>query len=78
MCCVSVGSWRRGVDGHLVALAGEGERRLAFEIEVLLAADGELALKPMRRGGDRGLGVAAPEGVVVLHPRAGCSAHRRW
>ena len=36
----------RGVDRHFVALAGNGEGNLAFEIEMLLAADRELALEP--------------------------------
>ena len=61
---------RRSVHRHLVAFAGKGERRLALEIEMLLPADRELALKPMRRLADRGGGVAAPEGIVVLHPLA--------
>ncbi len=61
----------RGVHRHLVAFAGNGERGLALEIEMLLAADRELALEPVRGGGDRGLRVAAAEGVVVLHARAG-------
>ena len=30
---------RRSMDGHLIRLAGKGERRLAFEIEMLLTAD---------------------------------------
>ena len=61
---------RRRVHSHLVALAGKGERRLALEIKMLLPADRELALKTMRRVGDRSGGVAAPEGIVVLHPPA--------
>ncbi len=34
---------RRGPDGDLVVLAGNGERDVAFEIEMLLAADAHLA-----------------------------------
>ena len=40
---------RRSVDRHLAAFAGRGDGDLAFEIEMLLAADGELALEAMRR-----------------------------
>ena len=39
---------RRGVHRHLVPFAGKGERRLALEIEMLLPADRELAIQPMR------------------------------
>ena len=60
----------RGVHRHLVAFAGNGERGLALEIEMLLAADRELALQPVRRRADGGVGVAAAEGVVVLHALA--------
>jgi hypothetical protein len=62
---------RRSVHCHLVALAGKGERRLAFEIEMLLSADCELALEPARGFVDRAGRVSAPEGVIVLHARAG-------
>ncbi len=62
---------RRSVHRHLVAFAGKGERRLAFEIEMLLSADCELTLKPARGFVDRGGRVATPEGVIVLHARAG-------
>ena len=61
----------RSVHRHLVGFAGKGERGLAFEIEMLLPADRELAFEPMRGLVDRVSRVAAPEGVVVLNPRAG-------
>ena len=38
---------------------------------MLLPADREFALEPMRRLADRGGRVAAPEGIIILHPRAG-------
>ncbi len=40
---------RRGMDDHVAVLAGDGERDLAFEVEVLLAADAELAGDLLRR-----------------------------
>ena len=46
----------RGVDPHLVVLAGHRERGLSLEIEVFLAADAHPAVESMRGGGDRGLG----------------------
>src|SRR5207342_2047375 len=50
----------RRVHHQLIALAGNGERRLTLQIEVLLAADRELAPEPMRGLVDRGDRVAAP------------------
>ncbi len=49
---------RRAVDGDLVAFAGDGDRNLAFEVEVLLAADLDAPRYAMRRGGDGGIGIA--------------------
>ena len=57
----------RGQDVHRAVLVGDGERDLAFEVEVLLAADAQGAFEPMRAPGDRGVGVAAAEGVVGEH-----------
>ena len=34
----------RGMDQHVAVLAGDGERHLAFEIEMLLPADAQLAV----------------------------------
>ena len=62
---------RRGVHGHLVALAWKGERRLALEIEMFLSANRKLALQPMGGLADRSDRIAAPESVIVLHARAG-------
>ena len=50
---------RRSVHGHVVRFAGKGEGCLALEIEMLLTADRELALQPVR-----GLSIA-----VVASPR---------
>ena len=49
----------RAHDVHVAAVAGSGERDLAFEIEMILAAAAQLAGEPMRRGGERGLDLAA-------------------
>ncbi len=61
----------RGVHGHLVAFARNGEGSLALEIEVLLAADRKPALELVRRRIDGGSGPAAGEGIVLLHALAG-------
>ena len=53
----------RGVDQHVV-LAGNGERHLAFEIEVLLPADMEGAGEPARARRERRRAVALGERVV--------------
>ena len=39
----------RGIDGHAAMLLGHGEADLAFEIEMLLAADQEALLDAMVR-----------------------------
>ena len=49
----------RGIDGDVLVLAGNGKGDLAFEIEMLLAADPHPALQPVRRRGDRRGRVAA-------------------
>ena len=45
---------RAAGDVPLVLLARHGEGDLAFQIKVLLPADGELALQAVRRYGERG------------------------
>ena len=55
----------RGIDRDLVVLARDGERDLAFEVEMLLPADVHPAGEPARCGGDRGPGVAAAQGQRV-------------
>ena len=52
---------RRRVDDHLALLAGIGDRRLRFEIELLLPAAGEHAAEPVRRGGQLLVDVAASD-----------------
>ena len=71
MCWTSVGSCVEAWTVISRPSPGIGERDLAFEIEMLLAADGELAFEPMRRGGQRGRDVAAAKIVVGQHARAG-------
>ena len=61
----------RGPDPHLVVFPGSRERRLALEVEVLLAADPHPALEPVRGGGDRGRRLAAQELVGGQHLGAG-------
>ena len=55
---------RRGMDQHVAVLARNGERDLAFEIEVLLPADAQPALHALRARGERGRAVVLAEGVV--------------
>ena len=50
---------RRRVDLHAAVLARHRQRDLAFEIEVVLAADAHRAAQPMRRARQRRRGVAA-------------------
>ena len=50
---------RRAVDEHAAVLARDRVRDLAFEIELLLAADLQRVDEAMRRGGDGGARVAA-------------------
>ena len=54
---------RRGVDPHLLVLAGDRERRLPFEIEMLLPADAHTAFEPVRGCCNRGPRLPAPEFV---------------
>ena len=50
---------RRGIDGDVMVFAGNGEGDLAFEVEMVLAAEPHAALQPARRLGDGVGGVAA-------------------
>jgi len=50
-----------GVDQQLPVLARHHVGDLPFEVEVLLAADAQLALHALRRVGDRRVGIAAPQ-----------------
>ena len=61
---------RRSVHRHLVPSPGKAKDAWPFEIEMLLAADRELAIQPMRGLVDRGRRVAAAERIVVLNARA--------
>ena len=61
----------RGIDQHGAVFAGHGERHLALQIKVLLAADADLAGAAQRRRGD-GFGcIAVDEGIVGQHHLAG-------
>ena len=51
----------RAVDEHVAVFLRHGVGDLTFEVELLLAADAESALQPVRRGGERRLPVAALE-----------------
>ena len=66
----------RGPDVDVAILARRGQRDLAFEVEVILAADRELALHAAGRGRQRGLGVAARHALAGLdlqvHLTRGC------
>ncbi len=62
---------RRGVHRHFVAFAGHGERSLAFEIEMFLPADFELAGELVGGLVDRGRGLAPSERIILLHALAG-------
>ena len=65
-CCTSVGCWVEECTIHVAVLARQGEGDLAFEIEVLLPADAELARSACaartsaRHRGRRAAGSTAP------------------
>ena len=62
----------RGMDQHVAVLARDGERHLAFEIEMLLPADAQPC--PSRGCGarrERGGAVVLAEGVVRQDVRVG-------
>ena len=57
----------RGMHQKVAVLAGQGEGDLAFEIEMLLAADAERGTQPVRRGLQRRIGIAAQDRRRRLH-----------
>ena len=61
-------------DPHLVVLSGNRERRLPFEVEVLLAADPHPAFEPVRGGGNRKRRLPSPELVGGEHVDTGGQA----
>ena len=65
----------RGMNDDVAVLAGQGEGHLAFEIEMLLAADAELGAQPVRRAVQRGIGIATQDGLSApAHRPARASA----
>ena len=54
----------RGMDLHVAVLARDRERDLAFEIEMLLAADAQLAFDALGAGGEREAGVVLAERII--------------
>ncbi len=72
----------RGPDVDLAVFPGGSQRHLAFEIEMILAADGQAALQAAGRCVERGLGVAAGHALASLDlqvrdPRLG-DGHGGW
>ena len=65
------------MDQHVAVLARNGERDLAFEIEMLLAADAQPPFDALRARRERGGAVALAECVVGQHVLVGAPAHRR-
>ena len=61
----------RGMDEHFVVLAGDRHGDLAFEVEVVLAADGDPAFQTAGSGGDGLGGVAALQRHGREHDFAG-------
>ncbi len=57
----------RGMDGDLVRLARHGERDLALQIEMILAADPDPPGQALRRGRDRAERIAAHKGQRLGH-----------
>ena len=66
----------RGMHDQIAVLARQDESDLAFEIEVLLPADAERRAQSVRRGLQRGIGVAAQHGRRRLH--IGLFARAPW
>jgi hypothetical protein len=56
-----------GMDQHGAVLVGNGQRHLAFEVEMLLAADPQRAGQTVRRRSDGRFRLAAPELVRRQH-----------
>src|SRR5437667_12173726 len=52
-----------GMDGELIELAGDGDGRLRFEVEVVLSAVDETPFQDVLRRGEGGGDVAAPDGA---------------
>ena len=71
------GMLRRGEDLHVLLLAGDGERNLAFEVEMILPADRHRALEPARTFRQRGRDIAPFELERVGHQRAAGRTGRR-
>ncbi len=61
----------RRVDHQPAVVVAIGERGVGLEVEVLLAADAQLALEAVRRVAQRGLGVAAVQAIAVGEEAAG-------
>jgi hypothetical protein len=61
----------RRPDMDVAALARNGQRHLALEIEVVLAADGQMALQPVGRSRQRGGRVAARHALAPLDGQVG-------
>src|SRR5579863_6538237 len=61
---------RGGMDREFATFAGNGKGGLAFEIEMLLAADIEFAVEPMRRLSESLGDIAAAEFIIGQHSRA--------
>ena len=61
----------RGMHEHVAVLAGDGQRHLALQVEMLLAAEAELAGHPLGRALQLLDRLAALELVVVEHRGAG-------
>ena len=55
------GVLRGGMDHHFAVLAGDGQRHLSLEVEVLLAADRQRSRHAARRGCEALLDIAAGE-----------------
>ena len=60
------------MDGHVLVLAGDGKRRLSFEIEMLLSADLDPAFDDARRRRNRRCRVALGHGVGRLQETLRC------
>jgi hypothetical protein len=58
------GMLRGGMNKHFAIFAGNGERYLPFEIEMLLTSYPELSAGTQRRFGQRARNIASAEGVI--------------
>ena len=73
-CWTSLGCWVELTTWSWPCLARRGERGLAFEVEMLLPAHFERARQAVRRGGERGLGVAARHDLRSSRSRSPASS----